>query len=85
MGEHADEALFDLLFGRSFFEEDDRRYTVYGDVTCRYCGTKNLKWINEDDKWILVYPEDGARHTCRREPPTGVTITLAGFTPYKDK
>lgn len=71
MGEHADDALWDLLFGRGSEdpEEDYRR-----GVTCVDCKEKGLHWVQTPDGWRL-FNSDDEKHVCT----FGVTINLKGF------
>jgi hypothetical protein len=57
MGEYADEAIDDLIFGRG----PGRPYRSQWRHTCKRCGATGLKWRCDEDGWRL-YENERVEH-----------------------
>lgn len=65
MGEHADDALWDLLFGRGSEGDDE---TNVATIDCQHCGLPGLHWEkNTKNRWRL-FDINGNIHTCSERP-----------------
>jgi len=70
MGEHADEAIADLLFGRGN-EEGSGLYSYGKDyptsIRCKRCGDGPFEWLNigtwREPQWRLI-DDDRRIHVC---------------------
>lgn len=47
-----------------FSEEDE---TQERPPRCRTCGSTDVRWRQQGDKWVLFSPQPGVEHTCDPE------------------
>lgn len=64
MGEYADEAIDDLLFGRGR-EPHDFEPRV---PRCKFCGSTDVRWRQQTGKWVLFDLAPGVVHNCLSKP-----------------
>jgi len=56
------------LNGDDFSEESYDYSHSEGKVTCKFCGCRNLKWVDDNGRWELAYTTGKLRgkfHICR--------------------